>query len=195
MSRRDRRRGSFSLAGAVVAVLALAIPSPAPAQGVGLEVDGGYRMLSGDDFESLEDGWAAHALGSYAWETGWEAGAGVGISFHDPEVGDRDGDITELLGFLRYRFGVPGGAVRHLHPFLEGRVGLTRFSTSAPGDDDVSQDGVTLGGQGGAEYWLSDAVGLVGAVGVQYLDFSAADGLPDRSGVSLRPHVGLKIRY
>lgn len=199
MRLRERRHGiaplAAGLATAAAFALTLAAPSAASAQGVGLEVDGGYRALAGDDFDGLEDGWAVHALGSYGWETGWEAGAGVGISFHDPEVGDADGDITEVVGFLRYRFGVPGAPVKHLHPFVEGRAGLTRFSTSTATDDDVSQDGVLLGGQAGVEYWLSDAVGVVGAAGLEYLDFSADDGLADRAGLSLRPHVGLKLRY
>lgn len=184
-----------SLATAAVVALALLWPTSLTAQGLGLEVDAGYRALAGEDFDGLEDGWATHALGSVAWHSGWEAGIGVGISFHDPAATDRDGDLTEVIGFGRYRFGVPGGSVRHLHPFLEARGGLLRFSTSAAGDEDVSQDGALLGGQIGLEYWLSDEVALTGATGLDYLTLSAGDGLPDRSGWSFRPQVGLKLRY
>lgn len=187
---------------AAAALLALAAPRPLAAQGLGfgLEVDGGYRALQGEDFESVENGWSTHVLAGYAWSSGWEVGAGAGISFHDPENGaDVDGDITEAFGFARYRFGVPGSHAGHLHPFLEARGGLARFSTATPDVDDVSSDGAMLGGQAGVEYWMSDAVGVVGALGVEYLTFSGDDDLPavlpDRSGWSLRPHVGLKVRY
>lgn len=166
----------------------------ASGQGLGLEVDGGYRFLAGDELDGLDDGYAVHALGSYAWRTGWEAGVGAGISFHDPAA-DVDGDITEVVGFARYRFGVPAGTVRHLHPFLEARAGITRFSTAAPGEDDVSQEGALVGGQAGAEYWLTDGVGLLGTLGVEYVTFSSGDLLPERSGWSLRPQVGLRLRY
>jgi hypothetical protein len=36
---------------------------------------------------------------------------------------------------------------------------------------------------------------LLSTVGVEYLSFSAADGLLERSGWSLRPQLGLKLRY
>lgn len=191
----SRRTASLGMALLAVAAAGLMTPSAASAQGLGLEVDGGYRALQGEELEGLEDGYAAHALLSYGWPSGWEMGAGVGISFHDPEATGRDGDITEAVGLLRYRFNVPAGPVQHVHPFLEGRGGLARFHTSSGGADDISQPGVLVGGQGGVEFWLTDAVGLVGAVGLEYLSFSAEDGLPERSGWSVRPHAGLKIRY
>lgn len=193
------RRPSLARTAAIAATLLLAWPVSLAAQGAvgqgfGLEVDGGFRVLAGDELEGLDDGYALHALGSYAWRTGWEAGIGAGISFHDPGPGV-DGDITEVVGFARYRFGVPRGTVQHLHPFVEGRAGIIRFSAAAAGDDDISQDGSLVGGQAGGEYWMTDEVGLVGALGVEYLSLSAADGMPDRSGWSLRPQVGLKLRY
>lgn len=182
---------------AALAFLAWPVSLPAQAasgQGFGLEVNGGFRALAGDELDGLDDGLSAHVLASYAWTTGWEAGIGAGISFHDPAP-DVDGDLTDVVGFARYRFGVPRGAVRHLHPFVEGRAGFVRFSTAAPGQDDISQDGSVLGGKGGAEYWLTDEVGLTGGVGVEYLSLSSGDGLTERSGWSIQPQVGLKLRY
>lgn len=195
----EYRTDRFARTLSVAALLLLAWPAMAVAQGAtgqgfGLEVDGGGRILAGDELEGLDDGYAVHALGSYAWRTGWEAGVGAGISFHDPAP-DVNGDITDVVGFARYRFNVPRAAIQHLHPFLEARAGFVRFSTAGPGDDDISQDGSLVGGQAGAEYWLTDEVGLLGTVGVEYLSFSADDGLPERSGWSLRPQVGLKLRY
>lgn len=197
--RRCRRGWPGRAAAAAAALALLAWPASLPAQGasgqgLGLEVDGGFRSLVGDELDGLDAGLSAHVLGSYAWTTGWEAGIGAGISFHDPAA-DVNGDITDVVGFVRHRFGVPRGAVRHLHPFVEARAGFVRFSTAAPGQDDISQAGSLLGGKGGAEYWLTDEVGLAGAVGVEYLSLSSGDGLPERSGWSLRPHVGLKLRY
>lgn len=192
--------GSVPRSGAAVATAAAALllvpatlAAQAAGQGFGLEVDGGYRILSGDELDGLGNGFSAHALGSWAWTSGWEAGFGAGVSFHDPALAG-DGDITAAFGFARYRFNTPAGPVHHVHPFLEGRVGLTRFSATVAGAD-ASQLGAMAGAQGGAEVWVTDAVGFVGALGAEYLSFSAEDGLPERSGWSFRPHVGLKLRY
>lgn len=188
------RRGAV-VAAAVAALLLVpaTLAAQAAGQGFGLEVDGGYRILAGDELDGLGNGFSAHALGSWAWTSGWEAGFGAGVSFHDPALAG-DGDITDAFGFARYRFNTPAGGVHHVHPFLEGRVGLTRFTATVAGAD-ASQLGALAGAQGGAEVWVTDAVGFVGALGAEYLSFSAEDGLPERSGWSLRPHVGLKLRY
>lgn len=185
--------GAVAAAAAALLLVPATLAAQAAGQGFGLEVDGGYRVLSDDGLEGLGSGFSAHALGSWAWTSGWEAGFGAGVSFHDPAVAG-DGEITNAFGFARYRFNTPAGPVQHVHPFLEGRVGLTRFTATAAGAD-ASQLGSLAGAQGGAEVWVTDAVGFVGALGAEYLSFSAGDGLPERAGWSFRPHVGLKLRY
>lgn len=182
---RTLRRSAGGLG--VVAMLAfLATPMSAQSLDPGLAVSVNYGFLGGDDFDLIDPAIGFEALGSLAWPSGFELGVGVGISSHDVDPGDADADFTSLFGEGRYRFNVPADEVRHLHPFLAGRLGYVSLDF----DGDVDTSGLLFGAGGGAEYWLSEVVALDGGLHLNFLNLD-----DDVSGTKVDLRLGAKVRF
>lgn len=164
-------------------------------QGVGLQVDAGASILTGDDFEALDTGLVFTALGSYAWVTGWEVGVAAGFASHDMEstvaapsataTGSTDAQLNNVSAVVRKRFNVPADPAQHLHPYVEGRVGWAELDVDGGGSESGLQGGLGVG----LEYWLSHAVGLTGGLNGSFLS------LGDASGLRIVPRAGLKVRF
>lgn len=182
----------LSLLGTTLLLLS-AVDARAQSQGIGLEVNAGYDILTGDDFDAFENGLGFEVIGSHAWTSGWELGVGAGFSSHDLDGLDGpSADQINVFGEARYRFGVPAAVPTHTHPFVLGRLGYTRLDV----DDDASQSGLLAGAGGGVEYWLTDEVGILGAGVLQLLSYGDSDDVPvERDGVEFNLHGGLKVRF
>lgn len=193
-------RGCTALAAA--AALAAFAPTTAHAQGFGtspggfgIDVNGGYHDLGGDDFEGIEGGFGADATLRYNFASGFGVGAGGEIAFLGVEGTDENADLTELYGEVRYDFPT-GTAVR---PFVAGRVGYAQLSPDEDVQDGFDLDGIAAGGNAGVAYWLSDEVALQGVALLNFLSLSADDDLDfddtDFSGTEFGAKAGVKVVF
>lgn len=183
--------------GILISALALGATAPLAAQQgrVGLEVTVGVNLMGGEDLETVDDALGFEALGSYAFPSGLELGAGAGISTHGRTGTELDANVTSVFAEGRYRFGVPAETVPHLHPFVAGRIGWTSLSLESTGDD-ASTTGLLVGGGAGLEYWLTDTVGLVGTALLHFLEYGSSDEIPaEVSGREVDLRAGLKVRF
>lgn len=188
---------------AAAAALVAFAPATALAQGLdtdpggfGIDVNGGYYTLSGDDFDILgvEGGLGADATLRYSFPGGFGVGAGGEIAFLGLEDSDENADLTQLYGELRYDF--PTGTA--LRPFVAGRVGYAQLSPDDGMVDGSDLDGIAAGGNAGVAYWLSDEVAIQGAALLNFLNVSADDDLVDDadfSGTELGAKAGVKVVF
>lgn len=186
-----------AFAGALFLALAAA-PAAAQNQGrIGLEVSAGYDLPGGDELDDLDPAIGFETIGSYALDGGLELGVGLGFASHDLDGGvASSGNIVNVFGEGRYRFGVPADRVPHLHPFLAARLGWTRLTLDIEDvGDDPSSSGLLFGGGGGVEYWFTDTVAAVGAGTIHFLNYGDSDGLPERNGHRIDLRGGLKVRF
>ena len=200
MSITDRFTGgalrALLLGFALAALGSLAATRPAVAQNgpmFGLTVAINYGFLGGEDLDLLDDAIGFETIGSLAFPSGLELGAGVGISSHDIDPGSADASLTTVFADGRYRFNVPAGEVRHFHPFIGGRLGYASLGAdpSGPGiDDDESVSGLLFGFGGGLEYWLSESVGLDGGAQLNFLSLEN-----DVGGTKFDIRAGVKVRF
>ena len=175
----------------ITAILAAPQLLKAQGQGFGLEVNAGYDMMTGEDFDAFDNELGFEAIGSYAWVSGWELGIGAGFSDYELN-GAASVDQLNVFGEGRYRFGTPASLTPHVHPFVQGRIGYTRLDLA----NDASQSGLLVGAGGGVEYWISDEVAVVGDGVVHFLSYGDSDEVPvKRDGAEVSLRGGLKVRF
>lgn len=186
-------RGAAAVAALLLAAGTTEVQAQARGPVFGLEASINYGFIGGDDLDFLDSGIGFEAIGSLAWPSGLELGAGAGISSHDVDPGDEDADMTNLFAEARYRFNVPADEIRHLHPYVAGRVGLTDLSIESESDGieiEADTDGLLLGLGGGLEYWLSESVGLDAAGVLHFLNYDN-----DVNGTKVDLRGGVKVRF
>ncbi|HKK92818.1 MAG TPA: outer membrane beta-barrel protein [Longimicrobiales bacterium] len=146
----------------------------------GVEFWGGQYAWSGDDVETLEAGFRG-GFGLYAELT---PGFGVGLEgvtggFDSPGVGRANRtrwDDAEANLVVRQALGDRAG----VHPFVGGRFGWTRISTTAPSSTEgevivVQEDGLSYGAEIGVEIPLNRRARVVAAAGATFRDYGDAE--------------------
>lgn len=175
----------------ITAILAGPQLLQAQGQGFGLEVNAGYDMMTGDDFDAFDNDIGYEVIGSYAWISGWELGIGAGFSDHEFNGGPSV-DQMNVFGEGRYRFGAPASLTPHVHPFVQGRIGYTRLDL----ENDASQSGLLVGAGAGVEYWISNEVAVLGDGVIHFLSYGDSDDIPvKRDGTEFSLRGGLKVRF
>lgn len=152
------------------------------AEGLGLQVDAGVDVLTGEDYQDWDNAVAFGGLVSYAWSDGVEVGAAASFVSHD--VDGADVMLGTLTAILRRRFWHSAEGTPHIHPYVEARVGLIEADAD-PGGDEL---GAELGGGVGLELWLTRRVGVVGGASASYLE------IDNLTGLRIAPRAGVKVR-
>lgn len=168
---------------ALLAIFSLGLartPADAQLSFRGVEFWGGQYAWSGDDVEPLQAGFRG-GFGFYGELT---RGLAVGIEgvtggFDSPGVGPAGRirwDDAETNLVLRQALGDRAG----IHPFVEGRFGWTRISTTAPDATPgevvvVEEDGLSYGAEIGVEVPLNRRARVVAAAGATIRDYGDAE--------------------